>query len=91
MTFNEDMMAILNIIMIFLKLEQNLGEEGSRVFASYAKERSDNEKLYGYLESLLINIEISDEYNKLQTVLFPRFPVFESLSSNLRDYVMGAV
>lgn len=47
--------------------------------------------MYDYLESLLINIEIRDEYGKLQVVLFPKHPVFNSLSGNLRDYVMGSV
>lgn len=61
------------------------------MYVSYAKEKSENPELYSYLESLLINIEINDEYNKLQKVLFPKHPVFNSLSGNLRDYVMGAV
>ena len=39
----------------------------------------------------MINIEINDEYNKLQVVLFPKHPVFNSLSGNLRDYVMTNV
>jgi hypothetical protein len=85
------MVSILNIITIFLKLKDTLGEENSRVYTSYSKVKSENESLFELLESLLINIEISDEYGKLQTVLFPRFPVFNSLSSNLRDYVMGVV
>ena len=39
----------------------------------------------------MINIEIRDEYQVGQVVLFPKHPVFNSLSGDLRDYVMTNV
>ena len=47
--------------------------------------------LYTHLESLLLNIEVADEKGSIQTVFFPNFPVFASLSDNLRDQIMLAV
>jgi hypothetical protein len=39
----------------------------------------------------LISIEINDDKNQDQTVYFPKYPVFNSLSGNLRDYIMKNV
>jgi hypothetical protein len=47
--------------------------------------------MYSYLEKLLLSIEVTDEKGSDQTVYFPRYPVFESLTGNLRDYIMLAV
>jgi hypothetical protein len=61
--FEDDMIAVLNIIKIFLKLKEKLNAEGqadsNRIYNSYAKIKSENAstiKLYDHLESLLINI-----------------------------------
>ena len=45
--------------------------------------------MYEYLEKRILKIEITDNNNQEQTVYFPRYPVFSSLSPNLRDYVMS--
>lgn len=47
--------------------------------------------MYEYLEKCILKIEITDNNNQEQTVYFPRYPVFSSLSPNLRDYVMSEV
>ena len=47
--------------------------------------------MYTHLEKLLLSIEVTDEKGRDQTVYFPKYPVFESLKGNLRDYVMLAV
>ena len=44
--------------------------------------------MYAHLEKLLLSIEVTDEKRKDQTIYFPRYPVFQSLSGNLRDHVM---
>lgn len=40
---------------------------------------------------MLLSIEVTDEKGKDQTVFFPNFPVFASLTPNLRDYIMNVV
>lgn len=45
--------------------------------------------LHSYLEKCLLNIEITDDKNKDQIIYFPKYPVFNSLAGNLRDYIMG--
>lgn len=47
--------------------------------------------MFEYLERCILKIEITDNNNQEQTVYFPRYPVFSSLSPNLRDYVMSEV
>ena len=47
--------------------------------------------LYTYLEKNLLNIQITDDKNSDQTLYFPKYPVFSSLSGNLRDYIMKNV
>ncbi len=47
--------------------------------------------MYAYLEKNILKIEITDNNDEEQTVYFPRYPVFSSLSPNLRDYVMAQV
>ena len=44
--------------------------------------------MYSHLETLVISIEVADEKGTNQTVYFPKFPVFDSLSGNLRDKIM---
>lgn len=90
MVFNEEMMAVLNILIIFLKLKEKIGES-SRIYSSYCKIREDNEDMFEYLEKCLLSIEISDFNNEPQTVIFPKHPVFSSLSDNLRDSIMNDV
>lgn len=46
---------------------------------------------YSHLETLLLSIEVTDEKGKDQTLYFPNYPVFSSLTGNLRDYVMVSV
>ena len=43
------------------------------------------------LEKCLLNIEITDDNGKDQYIYFPKYPVFSSLTGNLRDYIMKAV
>jgi len=50
------MKAVLNIIVIFLKLKEMLGVEDSRVYSIYKNERNKNPQLYQYLEKNLIQI-----------------------------------
>lgn len=38
-----------------------------------------------------MSIEVTDDNGKTQTVFFPNYPVFKSLTSNLRDHIMEAV
>jgi hypothetical protein len=38
-----------------------------------------------------LHIEITDDKNKDQIIYFPKYPVFNSLAGNLRDYIMGSV
>ena len=87
--FDENMMAILNIITIFLKLYEKLKDE-SRVYSIYTKTRDGNPAMYNYLEKCLLRIEIVNN-NQKQIVVFPKYPVFNSLSSSLRDTVMDSV
>lgn len=47
--------------------------------------------LYTHLEGLLLSIEVTDEKGNDQTVFFPNYPVFSSLTDNLRDYIMVEV
>ena len=47
--------------------------------------------LYTYLEKNLLNIQITDDKNSDQTLYLPKYPVFSSLSGNLRDYIMKNV
>ena len=44
--------------------------------------------MYSHLETLVISIEVADEKGTNQTVYFPKFPVFDSLSGSLRDKIM---
>jgi hypothetical protein len=46
--------------------------------------------MFEYLEKCLLEIEIMNAGEK-QTIIFPKFPVFNSLSDNLRDAVMDKV
>lgn len=86
------MMSILNIIIIFLKLKERLGDV-SRVYQTYDKEKTKNStnfQLYDFLEKNLLQIQIMNG-GMPQTVIFPKYPVFNSLSGNLRDTVMTSV
>lgn len=47
--------------------------------------------MYTHLEGLLLSIEVTDEKGNDQTVFFPNYPVFSSLTDNLRDYIMVEV
>lgn len=47
--------------------------------------------MYTYLEKCLINIEITDDKGSDQVIYFPKYPVFSSLTGNLRDFIMTAV
>lgn len=47
--------------------------------------------LYQHLETLLLSIEVADDNGKIQTVFFPNYPVFSSITSNLRDNIMEKV
>lgn len=47
--------------------------------------------LYQHLETLLLSIEVTDDNGKIQTVFFPNYPVFSSITSNLRDHIMENV
>ena len=47
--------------------------------------------MYTYLEKCLINIEVTDSQGKDQVIYFPKYPVFNSLTGNLRDFVMQEV
>lgn len=82
-------MAIFNIIIIFLKLKEKLGDT-SRVYQTYEKEKSKNLELFEFLEKNLLQIEIING-GIPQTVIFPKYPVFNSLTGNLRDTVMNSV
>lgn len=44
-TFDDNMMAVVNIIIIFKKLKEKL-DEGSRIYSEYDKEREKNLPLY---------------------------------------------
>lgn len=50
--FSEDMMSVLNIIIIFIKLREKLGEN-CRVYSMYEKEKNkpktNNKELFEYL------------------------------------------
>jgi len=83
------MMSVLNIIIVFIKLKNNIND--SRVYASYKKIRDDQIDMFEYLETCLLEIEIVDSNKKKQTIIFPKYPVFNSLTGNLRDTVMGEV
>ena len=54
------------------------------------KPNTNNKELYEYLEKCLIEIEIMNQ-NKVQTLIFPKYPVFSSLTGGLRDAVMNEV
>jgi len=84
------MKAILNILIIFQKLKEKLGEEDSRVYSTFMNERNKNKELYDYLEKNLLSIEIIMG-GESQIVRFPKFPVFNSLTGGLRDTVMNSV
>lgn len=88
--FDKDMMSVLNILIIFKKLLEKLGEE-SRVYSIYNKTRDANLPMFEYLEKCLLTIEITNSRGKPQLVIFPMYPVFNSLSSSLRDTVMDTV
>ena len=47
--------------------------------------------MYSYLEKCLLNIEITDDNGKDQFIYFPKYPVFNSLTGNLRDFIMTEV
>lgn len=47
--------------------------------------------LFDYLEKCLLKIEINDVYDKKQIVYFPKYPVFDSLSANLKNTIMEVV
>lgn len=47
--------------------------------------------MYSYLEKCLLNIEITDEKGKDQVIYFAKYPVFSSLTGNLRDFIMRSV
>lgn len=87
--FDENMMSVLNIIIIFRKLKEKLGEN-SRNYSMYEKVKSENQEMYDYIEKCLLEIEIMNA-GHLQTIIFPKYPVFHSLSGNLRNTVMDAV
>ena len=84
------MKAVLNIIIIFLKLKEKLGEEESRVYSIYKNERNKNPDLFDFLEKNLLQIEIINN-NIKQIVIFPKYPVFNSLTGGLRDTIMNSV
>lgn len=88
-TFDDNMMAVINIIIIFLKLKEKLGDK-SRIYSMYEKTKSENPDMFEYLEKCLLSIEIVNGSNK-QIIIFPKYPVFNSLSGNLRDTVMDSV
>lgn len=46
--------------------------------------------MYEFLEKCLLEIEIVNS-GQPQTIIFPKYPVFNSLSANLRDAVMEKV
>ena len=46
------------------------------------------ECMYGHLETCLCVIEINDANGKNQLLYFPNYPVFGSLSGQLRDTIM---
>jgi protoheme ferro-lyase len=56
----------------------------------YKNERSKNPHLYDYLEKNLLRIEIINNGVE-QIVIFPKYPVFNSLTSGLRDTIMNSV
>ena len=39
----------------------------------------------------MLSIEVTDENGKDQTIFFPNYPVFSSLTGNLRDFIMVKV
>lgn len=47
--------------------------------------------MYSYLDKCLLNIQITDDKGKDQFIYFPKYPVFKSLSGNLRDLIMKDV
>ena len=47
--------------------------------------------LHSYLEKCLLKIEITDDKNRDQFIYFPKYPVFNSLAGNLRDFIMKQV
>jgi len=44
--------------------------------------------MYSHLDTLLLNIEITDAQGRDQFIYFPKYPVFDSLTGNLRDFIM---
>lgn len=84
--FDDNMMAVINIIIIFKYMKEKLGES-SRIYSMYDKLRSENLPMFEFLEKCLLEIEIVNAATT-QTIIFPKYPVFNSLSSNLRDAVM---
>ena len=53
--FDDKMMAILNIITIYKKLNEKLGED-SRIYSIYVKTRDSDPAMYDYLEKCLLSI-----------------------------------
>ena len=47
--------------------------------------------LNSFLEKNLLSIEITDDKGSDQFIYFPKYPVFSSLTGNLRDYIMKQV
>ena len=84
------MKVVLNILIIFLKLKEKLGVEESRVYSIYNNERNKNLELFEYLERNLLQIEIIMGGVE-QIVIFPKYPVFNSLTGGLRDTIMNQV
>lgn len=80
----------MNIIIIFMKLKEKLGVDDSRVYSIYNNERKKNLELYEFLEKNLLQIEIING-GISQIVIFPKYPVFNSLTGGLRDTIMNSV
>ncbi len=87
--FDDNMMAVINIIIIFKYMKEKLGDT-SRLYSMYDKLRSEQLDMFEFLEKCLLEIEIVNAGNT-QTIIFPKYPVFNSLSGNLRDAVMEKV
>lgn len=77
------------------KIDNDLLDQG--VSDAAEREKQVEEQLaeyhcmYTYLEKCLLNIEIADDKGADQVIYFPKYPVFSSLTGNLRDYIMKQV
>lgn len=60
------------------------------MYSIYKNERNKNTPLFEFLEKNLLQIEIINNGVE-QLVIFPKYPVFKSLTGGLRDTVMNSV